>query len=67
MNDQSLIQCLVPRRYLIHSNSFTESLDLVMSTQQQAFKIVVLSRLTPIPFGLQNAVFASNNTLSTYK
>lgn len=33
----------------------------------QAFKIIVVSRLTPIPFGLQNAVFAvSQIQLSTY-
>ncbi|XP_067120523.1 transmembrane protein 64 [Centruroides vittatus] len=33
----------------------------------QAFKIVVVSRLTPIPFGLQNAVFAvSRIQLNTY-
>lgn len=36
-----------------------------MSSQQQAFKIVLLSRLTPVPFGLQNAIFAVNCSLST--
>ena len=38
-----------------------------MSSQQQAFKLVVLSRLTPVPFGVQNAFFAINNSLSTTK
>jgi len=54
-------------RWLVASPSLSESLDLVMSSQDQAFKMVLLSRLTPVPFGLQNAVFAVNCNLSTWR
>ena len=32
---------------------------VLLSSRRQAFKLVALTRLTPIPFGLQNAVFAT--------
>lgn len=37
-----------------------ESMNAVLATveQRHAFKVVGLTRLTPVPFGLQNAVFA---------
>ena len=45
---------------------FIRSLHIVISGPQ-AFKIVVLARLTPVPFGLQNAVFSvSNLSLPSY-
>lgn len=45
---------------------FIRSLHTVISGPQ-AFKIVVLARLTPVPFGLQNAVFSvSNLTMDRY-
>ena len=53
------------RRWLVYSSTLSESLDAVMSSKQQAFKIVLLSRLTPVPFGIQNAIFAVNCSLST--
>merc|ERR1712038_986481 len=39
------------------NTEFIRSLHTVISGPQ-AFKIVVLARLTPVPFGLQNAVFS---------
>lgn len=67
-----LIKTCLPvqvRQWIISSNKVTESLSVVMSTsKEQAFKIVVLCRLTPVPFGLQNAFFAVNNAgMSTLK
>jgi len=48
---------------LLQQTEYVRSLLSVISGQQ-AFKLVVLARLTPIPFGLQNAVF-SVSSLST--
>ena len=53
--------------WLIETNSFVSSIDLLLSRSPQAFKIIILSRLTPIPFGLQNAIFAVNNTISIWR
>ena len=46
-----------------HIKSFLQQTEYIRSLHnviagQQAFKIVVLARLTPVPFGLQNAVFS---------
>lgn len=41
----------------VNSNEHLRSVRRVLSTKQ-AYKLVLLTRLTPIPFGLQNAVFA---------
>ncbi|XP_064641626.1 transmembrane protein 64-like [Lineus longissimus] len=43
----------------IKSKNFTAFTRLVQGPQ--GFKVVILSRLTPIPFGLQNAIFALTN------
>lgn len=45
---------------LLNTSDFTRSLYTVISGPQ-AFKLVVLTRLTPVPFGLQNAVFSVSN------
>ena len=53
-------------RSCLAQTEFIRSLHTVISGPQ-AFKIVVLARLTPVPFGLQNAVFsASNLTMGRY-
>ena len=44
----------------LSQTEFIRSLQTVISGPQ-AFKIVVLARLTPVPFGLQNAVFSVSN------
>jgi len=54
-----------------HIKSFLQQTEYIRSLHnviagQQAFKIVVLARLTPVPFGLQNAVF-SVSSLSTHR
>ena len=35
-----------------------KKMSLLLSTRKDAFQLVFLSRLTPIPFGLQNSIFA---------
>lgn len=47
-------------RRLLATSEYTRSLYTVI-TGPQAFKLVVLTRLTPVPFGLQNAVFSVSN------
>ena len=39
-------------------NSMLKKLSFLMDSEQDAFQLVLLSRLTPIPFGLQNSLFA---------
>lgn len=60
INKTLLGPCL--RRILTNSD-LTKSLYLVISGPQ-AFKLIALTRFTPVPFGLQNAVF-SISSLST--
>jgi len=48
---------------LLNKTDYIRALYAVISGPQ-AFKIVVLARLTPVPFGLQNAVFSASS-LST--
>lgn len=50
-------------RWWLSSSDSMKSLYLVLSGKQ-SFRLVALSRFTPVPFGLQNAVFAVSN-LST--
>jgi len=50
---------------LLNSSEFTKALFLVISGPQ-AFRLVMLCRLTPVPFGLQNSLFAVSN-LSEFK
>ena len=38
--------------------SILNKLSLLMESKKDAFQLVLLSRLTPIPFGLQNSLFA---------
>lgn len=45
---------------ILNSNDYIRALYTVISGPQ-AFRLVVLARLTPIPFGLQNSVFAVSN------
>lgn len=47
-------------RSCLAQTEFIKSLHTVISGPQ-AFRIVVLARLTPVPFGLQNAVFSASN------
>ena len=39
-------------------NSMLKKLSYLLDSNQDAFQLVLLSRLTPIPFGLQNSLFA---------
>ena len=39
---------------------------LELSKGGRAFKVVALARLTPIPFGLQNGIFAVSSVLTLY-
>jgi len=39
-------------------NSMLKKLSFLLDSNQDAFQLVLLSRLTPIPFGLQNSLFA---------
>lgn len=48
------------------AGSTLRSISLILSSPSDAFQLVLLSRLTPIPFGLQNSVFALG-TMSTYR
>lgn len=50
-----LVQSYVERTYVV--NSQTTALMKVVSGRN-GYKIVFLMRFTPIPFGLQNAIFA---------
>jgi len=47
-------------RRLLNSSEYSRALLAVISGPQ-AFKLVALCRLTPVPFGLQNALFAVVN------
>ena len=38
--------------------SILKKLSLLLESKKDAFQLVLLSRLTPIPFGLQNSLFA---------
>ena len=38
--------------------SILNKLSLLLESKKDAFQLVLLSRLTPIPFGLQNSLFA---------
>jgi len=40
------------------SDSLLKKLSLLLESKKDAFQLVLLSRLTPIPFGLQNSLFA---------
>jgi len=56
-----IVRCLASYvRKLLHTSEYSRSLYAVISGPQ-AFKLIVLTRLTPVPFGLQNAVFAVSN------
>ncbi|XP_023323220.1 transmembrane protein 64 [Eurytemora carolleeae] len=53
-------------RKLMNSSEYSKALLTVLSGSQ-AFKLVALSRLTPVPHGLQNSIFAvSNLSVSKY-
>lgn len=56
-----IVRCLASYvRKLLHTSEYSRSLYAVISGPQ-AFKLIVLTRLTPVPFGLQNAVFSVSN------
>jgi len=56
-----IVRCLASHvRKLLHTSEYSKSLYAVISGPQ-AFKLIVLTRLTPVPFGLQNAVFSVSN------
>jgi len=38
--------------------SMLKKISILLDSKKEAFQLVLLSRLTPIPFGLQNSVFA---------
>ena len=44
---------------LLNRTDYIRALHSIISGPQ-AFKVVVLARLTPVPFGLQNAVFSAS-------
>jgi len=50
---------------LLNKTEYIRALFSVISGPQ-AFKVVVLARLTPLPFGLQNAVFSASS-LATHR
>eukprot|EP00094_Tigriopus_californicus_P007898 TCALIF_07602-PA protein Name:"Similar to TMEM64 Transmembrane protein 64 (Homo sapiens)" AED:0.07 eAED:0.08 QI:0/0/0/1/1/1/2/0/234 len=54
------------RGWIIETNRITRSIDQMLYNPTQAFKIIVLCRLTPIPFGLQNSLFSVNESLSAW-
>merc|ERR1719322_2351844 len=41
------------------SSGFESLVVVLRSSRSRAFKLVALTRLTPIPFGVQNAIFAA--------
>ena len=41
-----------------NSGSIFKKLQMLLNSNKDAFQLVLLSRLTPIPFGLQNSFFA---------
>ena len=43
-----------------------KKLNMLLKSKRDAFQLVLLSRLTPIPFGLQNSFFAIS-PMSTFK
>ena len=49
---------------LLNKTEYIRAIYSVISGPQ-AFKVVVLARLTPVPFGLQNAVFSASRYLLT--
>lgn len=56
-----IVRCLASHvKRLLHTSDYSRSLYTVISGPQ-AFKLIVLTRLTPVPFGLQNAVFSVSN------
>jgi len=60
---QTIAHILCKHVLASHVKSFLQQTEYVRGLHsviagQQAFKLVVLARLTPIPFGLQNAVFS---------
>ena len=54
--------------YVISKLSSNESLQAILRVVESSkgFKVVVLARLTPIPFGLQNGLFAVSRSLYRY-
>jgi len=59
----SLIVCRMFIRDFVHSKLQSEHLKAIIRVveSRRGFKVVVLTRLTPIPFGLQNGLFAITN------
>ena len=49
-----------------NSGSMLKKLNMLLKSKRDAFQLVLLSRLTPIPFGLQNSFFAIS-PMSTFK
>lgn len=47
------------------STGFESLVVVLKSSRSRAFKLVALTRLTPIPFGVQNAIFAAAITASS--
>lgn len=52
--------------WIIETNSLTKSIDQMLYNPSQALKIIILCRLTPIPFGLQNSLFSVHESLSAW-
>jgi len=60
-----LLSTRLPIGALLQSNTARAILRVISGSQ--AFKIVLFARLTPIPFGLQNTIFAVRiSTFATY-
>ncbi|XP_057291510.1 transmembrane protein 64-like [Hydractinia symbiolongicarpus] len=59
----SLIICRIFIRDFVQSKLQSEHLKAIIKVveSRRGFKVVVLTRLTPIPFGLQNGLFAITN------
>lgn len=64
----SIVVCRRLMKNFIQSKLQSEHLKAIVRVveSRRGFKVVMLTRLTPIPFGLQNALFALTN-MKTYK
>ncbi|XP_054748489.2 transmembrane protein 64-like [Lytechinus pictus] len=65
----ALLVCRTLLSSLIRRNLMTEKLEMIVRVVEgdHGFQVIALTRLTPIPFGIQNGVFAlSNVRVSTF-
>ena len=64
----SVIICRYFLRSFVHSKLQSSHLKAIIQVieSRRGFKVVILTRLTPIPFGLQNGLFAVGSAISTF-